>query len=414
MESNKRWEMESTMKYLRIKVAAGVVVALVVLTSLAHAQQSSLTLDQAVQRLANFRVGGGREPFIEAMETLRNDLQTQGSPEIYWRLLEAAVDPARPYEVRMSIVAACMDFANDATAPVVLDYLLLWNKKGTDERTLQDPSPSMSGMALGDALRRRNTDSEPWEKWIERDARTSQIVRSLGMLDYLETIAMPEADRRAIALDYVKRSPHGGVVSPQVRRVLDNPEGRKAMLEILRNSGTTLMTINHSAAGTLAYLGDLAARDYLLSIRERFENTLDVASDNPVAARRAELAQGWMRLWIAKVNVQQSTERLMATIEDPSTEEQSIPLRRFAVERAVELGVPRERVHEALLRFGVAAEASLAQLPNPDERRKRAFQLLNIKESAKRLELLNDSDWAFLGKYIDFDWMDQMRKHVTW
>ncbi len=188
--------------------------------------------------------------------------------------------------------------------------------------------------------------AEVYETGFARPHRTFHWWKVLGACHG------PKAQRQAFALSMLRAYPE--VVSyPSVVK-LDDPGFREVLRKLFRETANNQKNTNGGFAGvaaTLAYLGDAEILDDLKSLRAPFK-------DNPTIRYLLNVS-------ILQIELQHPPKKLLEHIASDKPEYLSV--RAWAIERAVEIGLPKNEIRDAILAHAPHCE-TLGRGPRPNMR----------------------------------------------
>lgn len=165
---------------------------------------------------------------------------------------------------------------------------------------------------------------------------------------------------------------------PQVLVALLGDDAASRLRPLLAEGGRDPETFNWQAAWWLSYIGDLATVTELEALREPF-------------ARVHRNHEGQLRYLIWRIEVQNPPEDLLAFIA--SAEDRKTPAdRAWAMRRAIELGLPKERIREAILAHAKVATVKEIRDPQTGKTTRVWSELSGMKAAALGLGILRKDD----------------------
>ncbi len=301
---------------------------------------------------ARFRslAAGGRLPSPRRIEEVK-DACSIGDKAAWQKIRAMLTNDITPRNILIECIPMACEIADEEIARDFIGIVRGWLAKANERmatpagRRWGDP-PTMHAMSILFSgagklegigqLQAVMTDCEPaftlTAEFYETGFTTPP--RIFHWAQILEACNGPKAQRQAFALSMLRDYPipltYASVVS------LDDPDFREGLRKIFREPANNQQMgggISAGAAATLAYLGDEEILDNLKSLRAPFK-------DNPT-----------MRLFIKhsiqKIELQHPPKNLLeyiASDEDPYAD-----VRAWAIERAVELGLPKSEIRDSIL-----------------------------------------------------------------
>jgi len=310
-------------------------------------------LDHAIKRLEQFQPADGHRVLEECRTALRTDMDI-GDFEAWVRLRALLNDAARPRLVRLAVLDAVAEKADERIAGDLADLASGWvaalSTMRPDESVRADNEFGCKAQLLSRFV------------FLLEDAPLNEHLGSRSeTIDLLQRIIVdapiaPRAGAQAYHLIYRSRAPierrraaaeaivaaHRKAQShhPLVLKLLDRASFPR--LRELVNRSEDPHSFHYGAASALAHLGDVQIKDRLKQLSEKF---------TPVKRNLG----GILQYFAWQIEVQDPAAKLLDFIA--STERlESVGSRAWAIRRAVELGIPKENIREALLEHASKVE----------------------------------------------------------
>ena len=322
----------------------------VVVVPMCAAQSNQL--DSAIEQLNQLRSGDGAQVLDGCIASIREHMPAGDFAA--WRRLRAVLENAeQPVQVQLAVLSLAAEKADERMALDMLDVVRDWiealSQKNAD-RIMSDK----------DEWRRKTALVYRFLDLLERDLLAKHLGSHPKTLEVLRTIATdamvdPQKGAQALELIYGSKATlaQRRAVAEAIVAVRPKAEGHHALLlklldrtslpklrELVRQSEDP-HKFHYGAASALAHLGDVEIRDELKRLSAKF---------TPIERNLG----GILEYFVWQIEVQQTPDKLLGYIA--SDQHVGSSRRCWAVRRAVELGVEREKIRAAILEHAANVE----------------------------------------------------------
>lgn len=338
-------------------------------------------IDSALAKLETFKPGDGSGVLDESLSAIRGGMDT-GDTQVWKRLRAIIENPKIPVRVRTEVLRVAFEKADKPIADDMLSLFDVWSN--------QLPIPNSSGetrMPETDADGRltllgyfvSNLKNDSWRRWIGGDPKTLELLErvivrtSPGMdlnRDALESLASSNAAheaRRAVAERIVEAGRGTTEHEAKLLELLDASSCEKLRALVRQTNDSD--RFHYGAAAALAHLGDSGIR-------------ADLESRLPAFEKKDRNTGGMLRYYLWQIDVQAPPDKLLNYIA--TAPQHDIEKRKWAVRRAVQLGLATSKIRDAVLKH-----ASLVQ-PNTKTRVREG--LSSLKTLCIDLKILDQTD----------------------
>lgn len=337
-----------------------------------------------------------RKPLAETLADAR-----AGDEQAWRQLVDRLEHPTVNHQQRDALLQAIVNEASTDALGTLLDRCVRWTEPDSRERE----SRGWLAWQVFDALPGSRREADPvlrprvlrfYQNIIDWDRRAE---RGRVVAAALQRSTIDAREKSALALRVLRRQSGYslGLGSPFID-LLHRDDLDALRAELGRWTMDDPQTYPLAASVALADTGDQSVRALLSRQREAAAaHLLDAGLDEE---RRAHW--NWLHNRIvlsdAALTLQESEQSLLEGIGaadialvDPRNRE--VILRVWAVERAVELGIARDKIRASILRYARFVEVEVSADDNPKRGRMlRNVYLSDIKQAATRLAVLSERD----------------------
>jgi hypothetical protein len=333
-------------------------------------------VDDALEELRRFDAGSGRARLLECARTIRENMSSGDLPA--WRSLrEIILDPDRPPDVAPILLDIAFEKADQRIAEdvVSLGAELL---KGLPDPPGLGPPETQHRIRLNALLADRLLDAlleERWKASVGADRKTLELLQNYYLSPYLgpggwsgriltalHASPAPAEQKRVLAEEIVAAKRRSTEHSPALVNLLSE-ESFPGLRRLVRESPVD--EFHYGAAAALGDLGDREILPYLKELR---------------AGGAPRPLDGDLQRWIWRIEIQHPPQRLLDYIESTDDQPMLMQRRMWVVQRAVDVGLPKEQIRRAILDYAAKIEG--------DER----HYLASLKRLGLKLEVLHADD----------------------
>jgi len=307
-------------------------------------------LEDALFRLEHFDRNATSEDSARCFEVI----EAQGAiddPKLVARLHTMMTNEELPYSVRVMALRTACEKAGDAGARAIIETLHAWSREmfpkppplSAAEVSAKDLLIQAALLQRLDHLQGALSTQEPLIDWLSfvalRGPGTLRPAAWKGLADNPGPVEL----RRKTALQVVAESSDWTMCFESLLRILGS-QSIPALRKIFREASAS-GEFHHHAGSALAHFGD--------------EDILpDLEAWLPKLAQQHRYAAGYAEGCIWKIKAQHPPSGLLDYVAADRPNNVESDRSRWAMQRALELGIPRERVREALLAHARRLEAS--------------------------------------------------------
>lgn len=315
-----------------------IVYSMVWLSGLYSLGPPSLSLDEALAKLENWRTEYDTDHFDEWIKTIETQ-GTRGDPLLFARLNAVMDDDGAPLPVRAQALLLSCKFADPGQAVQLVSQLREWadalpahvdptgDKAALTRAGLISLAVTKSLADLENAL----NSQEPLLALLVVAAKNPTISVVDPLYSAIANNPAPLEMRRKAALELIASQPNS-LSCPEELRGLMGPETFPALRRLVRDSLET-DDFHYRAASVLAHFGD-----------EEILPALETAKVR-LAAGKGRYAADYVAGYIWMIEIQHPPSRLCTYIASA----EPMAARAWTMDRALELGVPREDIRNAVL-----------------------------------------------------------------
>jgi hypothetical protein len=318
---------------------------------------------KAIARLEEFKAGDGSPVLNESIAEIRSGAAA-GDAAIWKRLRAIIENPTIPLRVRTEVLRVGLEKADEDIAKDMLALFDAWSaqipvsdKSTRETRTFEEAEANARITLSGHFIRALR--GSPWNRWLGTETRTYDmlertIVRTTPGMDInhnaIEALVANDASpehRRAVAARIVSSRPGCTEHEPELLELLDSSCYENLRTLVRKTDDPD--RFHFGAAAALAHLGDSAIR-------------ADLESLAPVFQKKDRNIGGILNYYLWQIEVQHPLEKLVEYIaKGPQND---VEKRKWAVRRAVQMGMPRATIREAVLKHAsLAQQAGKAGVP---------------------------------------------------
>jgi len=306
-----------------------VVYGVVWLSGLSLLAPSSVSLDEALVKLENWRREYTPSELDQWCVIIRQEARV-GDGEVGGRLHNVVKSESVPGRVRRAALELAIAKANAHTAEDVVNTLADWcdPEQAPNQREL-----AVRGMLIWTAavehrgeLERVMSNQEPLLKLLVRATKYGSLEMLYGLMTAIAESPAPLSQRQNAALSIIGELKDWTSCPKPLLRLL-GPTAIPALREQVRQA-TSAEDFNLLAASVLAHLGDQ-------------EIVPDLQRWRPALADRAPVYSDVVGSWLWMIDAQHPPTKLLEAIRGKGG--------RWAIERAVELGIEREDIRKVVL-----------------------------------------------------------------
>lgn len=304
-------------------------------------------VETALSKLEGFRPGDGHQVLRDCIGAIESEM-TRGDRVIWGRLKHIIEDSSLPLVVRIEVLRVAIDKADSQIASDMLSLFAAWGNQlamvQSDAEHSQVDTAVTARMTLVSYFIPL-LSRPPWNHWIAGKEETLDLLQMLiirngcslqtkqAALDALASSPAPIKTRRAYALKIITEERQWGTIPWPLLKLLDRsvfPSLRK----LVRKSNDP-EKFHFAAAATLSHLGDP-------------EIVSDLEVLRPVFLQKHVNIEGMLMYYLWQIDVQNPPSKLLEYVS--STEWLILADRRmWAIRRAVELGLPKAEIRQAIL-----------------------------------------------------------------
>lgn len=336
-------------------------------------------VDAALAKLRVFKTGDGTQALSESLAVIRTK-GVPGDSRLWNELRSVFENPKVPLPARTQVLEVALDKADASIAKESLSLFDTW----IVEISLRDndkPEPDANGKLtlLGIFVRQVGTDT--WTQWFGSDPERLRFLERVIMhtgiasdvnreaLNALAAGKSRTSERRAIAERIIAKRRTHTAHNSTLLGMLDASSFER--LRALVREFNSPDGFHFGAAAVLAHFGDLESRGdleaRLAGFRKHHVNN-----------------EGMLVYYIWQIDVQTPPAKILEFIAEAPPPEVSVEKRMWAVRRAVELGLAKSKIRDAILKH-----ASLVQ---PDKKTGIHRGLSSLKALCIDLKILDQSD----------------------
>lgn len=361
----------------------------------------------SIEQLEQFQPDSGEDRLTALVDEL--DRTVGAMDDATWSRLMALVNsPQRPWQLRVAVFTAIADESSEPQTLELVGYASTWldhasddRKRWAEDRTLSDGAETMLLLTFVDRI-----TAAPWSQWAASDPRTLDLLTRMaservaaghlrGHLAGPEEaiVGLPAAPERLgmAAATVILANTRGSSVDARLYELLDD-EAIARLRDAVTASGPDPLSFHLGAAGALAHLGDREIVPVLERLRPQYAASgpsLQEGREVNAGPKFAQVIDGMLR----KIEAQHPPGALLTLINPGGPWTPDEPGRRaWALTRALQLGVPAERLREALLS---RAHALREQFSDPISRNAPLLlttSLRELKAAGVRHGVLTDAD----------------------
>lgn len=345
---------------------------LAVVVILAGGEMAAADVDQAITKLQQFKAGDGTPALNAAVADIRAGM-TVGDVALWKRLRVIVENQRTPVRVRAEVLRVAIEKANQEMARDMLGLFSAWTARSEAGSSEADARMALLGQFIG-ALQ-----ADTWHRWLDSDTRTPGMLEHAilnttpGMdvnhqaLAALAASGVPSDARRSVAERVVSASPHSTEFDSRLLGLLD--ESSCARLRPLVIKSADPDQFHFGGAAALAHLGDKDIRGVLESALPTFQ-------------QKDQNRGGILNYYMWQIDVQNPPEKLVDYIGQMP--KYDVEKRKWAIRRAVQLGITKPVIREAVLKHASSAI--------PEKKTGARQGLSSIKELCNELGVLDSSD----------------------
>lgn len=352
------------------------------------AQPRAADLERALRNLENVEPSEGRHMLNESVHVIRSRM-TPGDIATWRRLKLIIADPSIPLPARMDLFRVAADKADARIAADMLALAVRWSDELPAEQILRaagPEEPARTSLALLSEFVRR-MPQDRWNRWIGDSLESVRVLENVILKtgygpgignDALRALGANRAHpqrRRGVAEAIVAANPRSTEVPAVLLSFIDESSLPK-LRELVRASADA-ESFHYGAAAALAHLGD---REIVADLE---------AARTMLRAKHVNL-EGYVIYYIWQITIQHPVSKLLDFIA--STERLlNVETRMWAVRRAVELDIPKEKIREALLKHAKQVEPKVFR--EADGREVKVWPgLASLKRQGLKLGILRTDD----------------------
>ncbi|MBX3358353.1 MAG: hypothetical protein KF745_07985 [Phycisphaeraceae bacterium] len=349
--------------------------------------------DYALTRLENYKPTEGSLVLKDILHSVNQTMPT-GDYQSWQRLRTIIGDESLVPQVRMGALDIVLQKADQRIASEVLVDGCRWS-----ELVALGQGSNSTLVLLVDRLLEHLATS-PWREWSGSSVagmtliQNGAIGKGLGLESHgkamlaLSNSTAAIADRQQIALRIIAATMGHTETSPVLIALLDE-SCFPALREMVHRSADPL-TFQYHATAYLAYLGD---EGVLPTLRERERSFRLFTNRTPgyedIGPRMANL----IGMWIEEIEMQHPPTALLDFIaSNRRLEINESHWREWAVRRAVEIGLDKRGIREAILKFASRVQPTVVRHKKTGDSRVFYYQLVPVKRVGLSLNILSPED----------------------